>query len=149
MFKATQRLRVEWAQCDPAGIIYNPNYYIWMDGGTHALLQAAGFDFIGRTADDSDFVGCSLVASNMEFKSPLYFGDLVTLTSQVEKFGNTSFVIAHAFTRGNNPNPVARGAEVRVWAHCDPGDRKRLVARPVPEEIRKLLSVDRVVDVSA
>ena len=39
MFTATQRFRVEWAHCDPAGIIFNPNYYIWMDSGTHALLQ--------------------------------------------------------------------------------------------------------------
>ena len=42
MFTATQRIRVEWAHCDPAGIIFNPHYYLWMDSGTHALLQAAG-----------------------------------------------------------------------------------------------------------
>ena len=43
MLTANQRIRVEWAHCDPAGIIFNPHYYIWMDSGTHALLQAAGF----------------------------------------------------------------------------------------------------------
>ena len=43
MLTATQRICVEWAHCDPAGIIFNPHYYIWMDSGTHALLQTAGF----------------------------------------------------------------------------------------------------------
>ena len=46
MFTAIQRIRVEWANCDAAGIIFNPHYYIWMDGGTHSMLQAAGFDLI-------------------------------------------------------------------------------------------------------
>jgi len=148
MFKVTQRIRVEWAHCDPAGIIYNPNYYIWMDSGTHLLLQAAGFDFIGRSADDSDFLGCPLVASNMEFKRPISLGDVVTLVSQVKSFGNTSFVVAHEFMGDGVPGLVARGSEVRVWAHRESQNLKKILARPMPENIRGLLAVDKVVDVS-
>ena len=148
MFKVTQRIRVEWAHCDPAGIIYNPNYYIWMDGGTHALLQEAGFDFINRMADSTDFLGCPLVASNMEFKRPIAFGDVVTLVSQVESFGNSSFVIAHEFVGDKAPDLVARGAEVRVWAHRESQELKKILARPVPDHIKALLTVDKVVDVS-
>ena len=101
MFTATQRIRVEWAHCDPAGIIFNPHYYRWMDSGTHALLQAAGFDLIGQTHSDKLFRGCPLVASNMTFRKPLYFGDVVVCSSQVERFGNTSFVVVHEFRRGD------------------------------------------------
>lgn len=148
MFTTTQRVRVEWAHCDPAGIIFNPNYYIWMDSGTHALLQSAGFDFVAATSDSSDFLGCPLVASNMEFRHPLYFGDVVTLSSQVNKFGNTSFVVAHEFSKAGDPEPVAQGSEVRVWGHTDPQDPRRLVARPVPADIIAMLTVDGSVDVS-
>ena len=49
MFTATQRIRVEWAHCDPAGIIFNPHYYLWMDSGTHALLQAAAPHLMTQT----------------------------------------------------------------------------------------------------
>ena len=117
MLKATQRIRVEWAHCDPAGIIFNPNYYTWMDSGTHALFQAAGFDFVGSTHDDPLFRGFPLVHSSMEFNRPLYFGDITLLSSRVEEFGNTSFAVAHEFHREDEPEPVARGREIRVWGY--------------------------------
>ena len=148
MLTAFQRFRVEWAHCDPAGIIFNPNYYIWMDSGTHALLQAAGFDLIGSTRDDELFRGCPLVASNMEFKAPLYFGDITVLTSRVERFGNTSFVVAHEFRRGDEAGPVAIGSEVRVWGYSESEQSEKLVARPVPQAVRAMLSVEKTVDVT-
>ena len=156
MFTATQRIRVEWAHCDPAGIIFNPHYYQWMDSGTHALLQAAGFDLIGQTHSDKLFRGCPLVASNMTFRKPLYFGDVVVCSSQVERFGNTSFVVVHEFRlgdrrgdgRGDLAQPVASGSEVRVWGYSDANDSTILVARAMPDEVRAKLSVDKTVDVT-
>lgn len=148
MFTATQRIRVEWAHCDPAGIIFNPHYYLWMDSGTHALLQASGFDLIGETHRDKRFRGCPLVASNMSFRKPLYFGDVVLCSSQVERFGNTSFVVAHEFRRGDDAEPVASGSEVRVWGYSDSADPARLVARAMPDEVRAMLAVDKTVDVT-
>jgi 4-hydroxybenzoyl-CoA thioesterase len=148
MLTATQRIRVEWAHCDPAGIIFNPHYYIWMDSGTHALLQAAGFDLIGQIRNDKLFRGCPLVASNMAFRRPLYFGDITQCSSRVERFGNTSFVVAHEFHQGDNPDPVAVGSEVRVWGYSDADDPAKLVARPMPADVRALLSVETSVDVT-
>ena len=148
MFTVTQRIRVEWAHCDPAGIIFNPHYYIWMDSGTHALLQAAGFDLIGQTRSDPLFRGCPLVASNMAFRKPLYFGDVTTCTSRVESFRNTSFVVAHEFRRGDLDEPLATGSEVRVWGYSDADDPSRLIARVMPPEVREMLEVERNVDVS-
>jgi 4-hydroxybenzoyl-CoA thioesterase len=148
MLTATQRIRVEWAHCDPAGIIFNPHYYIWMDSGTHALLQAAGFDLIGLTHSDQLFRGCPLVASSMAFKKPLYFGDIAVCSSRVESFGNKSFVVAHEFRQGENPIPVASGNEVRVWGYSDADDPAKLVAQAMPEEVREMLSVEKTVDVS-
>jgi 4-hydroxybenzoyl-CoA thioesterase len=152
MFTATQRIRVEWAHCDPAGIIFNPHYYRWMDSGTHALLQAAGFDLIGQTHSDKLFRGCPLVASNMTFRKPLYFGDVVVCSSQVERFGNTSFVVVHEFRlgdrRGDLAQPVASGSEVRVWGYSDANDPTILVARVMPDDVRAKLSVDKTVDVT-
>jgi len=148
MVTDTQRIRVEWAHCDPAGIIFNPHYYRWMDSGTHALMQAAGFDLIGQIRRDSLFRGFPLVASNMNFRSPLYFGDITTCSSRVERFGNTSFVVAHEFRRDDLPEPVASGSEVRVWGYVDADDPDKLRARAMPDEVRAMLSVDGIVDVS-
>ena len=148
MFTTTQRIRVEWAHCDPAGIIFNPHYYIWMNGGTHALLQAAGFDFIEESSNVSSFRSCPLVASNMTFRRPLRFGDVVTMVSRVEKFGATSFVAAHQFFLCDDSEPIAQGSEVRVWAVADPDGVRDMVAHPVPENVKAMLRADREVDVS-
>lgn len=146
MFTAIQRIRVEWAHCDPAGIIFNPHYYIWMDGGTHSMLQAAGFDLPLKIREDKLFKGFPLVASNMAFKRPLYYGDITELTSKVTKFGNTSFVVAHEFRQGDVPDPVAVGNEVRVWAYSDQDDSEIMVVQRVPEDVRTMLSVNQTVD---
>lgn len=146
MFTATQRIRVEWAHCDPAGIIFNPHYYVWMDQGTHSLLCAAGFDFFQAVRDPGPFLGCPLVASNLNFKHPLRFGDVTELRSRPEKFGHTSFTIGHRFTL--NGRLVAEGSEVRVWVDRDPNRPQKLLARPVPDRIKSLLEVERTVDVT-
>ena len=148
MLTATQRIRVEWAHCDSAGIIFNPHYYRWMDSGTHALMQAAGFDLIGEIRRDKLFRGFPLVASNMDFRKPLYFGDITTCHSRVERFGNTSFVVAHEFRHADLKEPVASGSEVRVWGYVDAGEPERLRARAMPDEVRAMLSVDGSIDVS-
>lgn len=143
--KATQRIRVEWGHCDPARIIFNPNYYIWMDQGTHSLLEAAGFPFVERTATPG-FRGCPLVASGMSFYRPAHYGDIVLLTSEVEKFGNKSFTLRHSFHRGTDL--LADGHEVRVWAVNDPDDPKEMRGVPVPDDVRQMLTRDGVVDMT-
>ena len=146
MFTAIQRIRVEWAHCDPAGIIFNPHYYIWMDNGTHALFRAAGFDLPRRIHEDRRFIGFPLVASNMAFKRPLRYSDIAELTSKVEKFGNTAVTVTHEFRLRDDPDPVARGNEVRVWAFSDPVDTETMMVQRVPEDIRAMLSVNQTAD---
>lgn len=144
MLKAVQRIRVEWGHCDPARIIYNPNYYIWMDQGCHALLEAAGFPF-SEAAGGPDFRGLPLVASSAEFLAPARLGDRLAMWSEVEKFGTKSLTVVHEFRRG--AEVLARGHEVRVWGGPPPADDpERLVAIPVPEAVRAMLSKDGVVD---
>ena len=79
---------------------------------------------------------------------PFYFGDIATCSSQVEKFGNSSFVVRHSFRRGDEPDAFASGHEVRVWGYSKPEEPEQLLAVRVPDEVRALLSVDGSVDVT-
>lgn len=143
MLRAIKRIRVEWSHCDPARIIYNPNYYIWMDQGTHGLLEAAGFPYAEKAGNDG-FRGCPLVASGADFVEPLQFNDIVELSSSVTSFGRTSFRIEHLFAIGETP--YAKGFEVRVWGQDTDDKPGGLMAVPVPDDIRKALSRDAVID---
>ena len=142
MLITTQRIRVEWGHCDPARIIFNPNYYIWMDHGTHALLLEAGYDLAADTRDGKSR-GCPLVTSTAQFHAPAYHGDILTLKCTTHAFGNKSFTIAHEFSRDDKV--LCTGTEVRVWAGYDKNDPDRLFAVPVPAGIREGLSQSRQV----
>lgn len=146
MLRATQRIRVEWGHCDPARIIFNPNYYIWMDQGTHGLLEAAGFPF-AKLTESPEFRGCPLVASGMDFRSPAFYSDVLVLTSFVERFGSKSFTMRHLFTRDDTL--LAEGHEVRVWAANIPDDPRGMKAVPIPDTVRAMLERDASVDMTA
>jgi 4-hydroxybenzoyl-CoA thioesterase len=161
MLTSTLRIRVEWSNCDPAGIIFNPHYYIWMDAGSHALLKAAGMDLahaVGSagsgpsdaTKTDDKFKGYPLVTSTAQFHSPALLGDVLTLESTVAKIGNTSFETRHQFFRTEPDNTtgllLCSGSEVRVWGSTD--ENNALIAVRVPDWIRENLSVDKTIDSS-
>ncbi|MEC9346554.1 MAG: thioesterase family protein [Pseudomonadota bacterium] len=143
--RATQRIRIEWGHCDPARIIFNPHYYVWMDQGTHSLLEAAGFPFAALTAAPG-FRGCPLVSSGMDFRKPAFLADIVTLTSEVTQFGNRAFTVGHRFTRGDDL--LAEGREVRVWAIDDDTHPSGMRAIPVPADVRAMLERDGSVDMT-
>ncbi len=42
MFRNSIDITVEWGDCDPAGIVFYPNYFRWFNQGAHALFGAAG-----------------------------------------------------------------------------------------------------------
>ncbi len=145
MFKAIQRLRVEWAHCDPAGIIFNPNYYIWMDQGAHRLLEAAGIDML-PTDENPTSRGFPLVSSGMDFTRPARFRDVVTLKSRIAKIGTKSFRVEHRFLLGDAL--LAKGFEIRVWGASAADDTERLIALPLSDSLKDKLAADREVDVT-
>ena len=46
-FTNRYQTRAEWADCDPLGQTFYPNYFRWFDIGTHTLLDAAGHPYDG------------------------------------------------------------------------------------------------------
>lgn len=145
MFTAIQRLRVEWAHCDPAGIIFNPNYYIWMDQGAHRLLEAADVDMF-PTAENPTYRSFPLVSSGMDFTSPARFRDVLTLESKIARIGGKSFRVEHRFMLDGVP--LAKGFETRIWGASAPDDAEKLIAVPLSENLKQKLSANTQVDVT-
>ncbi len=141
MLKAVQKIRVEWSHCDPAGIIFNPHYYIWMDQGTHRIFEAAGFD-MPKEIGTNNFKGLPLVTSGATFIKPVRYGDTIELFSTITKFGNKSFRMEHSFMFENAE--VANGFEVRVWGNDD--GQGGMVGAPFPEKIKRLFDREETLD---
>ena len=146
MLIVTQRYRIDWGHCDPAGIIFNPNYFAWMDAGCHNLFKAARVPF-AEMMRDTDFVGCPLVKNEAEFTQPAFYDDIITLASQVESFSGKSFKLLHRFTRGGDL--LAEGREIRVWAYGNPMGGTAIKAEPVPDDVKATVSVQGTIDFSS
>ncbi|MCE1236137.1 MAG: acyl-CoA thioesterase [Hyphomicrobiales bacterium] len=135
-------VRIEWADCDAAGIVFYPNYFSMFDSSTHHLFEAAGWkkrDLIR----EFDIVGYPMVDTGAKFMVPSTFGDDVVIETQVSEFGRSSFKIAHRLLK-----PGPDGAEIvaieaweaRVWVGRHPDDPTRMKSRPIPEEVIRRLS---------
>jgi 4-hydroxybenzoyl-CoA thioesterase len=143
MLDSRMHIRVEWAHCDPATIVYNPHYFDWMDRGVHRLFEAGGFRLEQMARADPDFRGVPLVKASANFRAPARVGDLLTLSTRVARFGNRSFDLEHRFFLAGAL--IVDGAQTRVWGQAVPGQPDALQAIVVPDDVRAALSAPRVV----
>jgi len=128
----SRQVRIEWGDCDPAGIIFYPRYFEIFDASTAALFENA----LGMTKyqqlKDLDFAGYPLVCTQAKFIRPTRFGDNVTVDTTIT-FGRTSFEIEHRLSRGGEL--CVECAEKRVWVVRDA--EGRLKSHPVPAAVRE------------
>lgn len=123
---ATTR-RIEWGDCDPAGIVFNPNFFRWFDHGTALLFEAAGWPK-PLMLKEFNAAGTPVVETRAAFKSPCAYGDDVKITSSVSEIRNSSFDIAHVLTKGDKL--CVEGFETRVWTIRTPEGQLKSAALP-------------------
>src|ERR1700733_2301855 len=129
----TRKTRIEWGDCDPAGIIFYARYFEIFDTSTTILLERAlGMKKI-EYLKAYDFLGHPLVETRAKFRLPTRFGDEVTIETLLVACGRSSFRIEHRLTHAGAL--AAEGFETRVWGTRDPGDPKRMTAQPIPPEV--------------
>jgi 4-hydroxybenzoyl-CoA thioesterase len=124
------QFRIEWAHCDPAGIVFNSRFFEFFDWGTWTLFERALGIRPPDLAPAFGIIGLPLVDAGARFLGPVRFGDLVELTSQVTEFRSSRFDIEHRLMVHNVL--AVEGRETRVWATGDPARIKPL---PVPAEV--------------
>ena len=129
----TREVRIEWGDCDPAGIVFYPRYFEIFDASTSALFERA----LGLTKFQAlktfNFAGYPLARTRARFIRPTRFGDDVTVETTVE-FGRSSFAIEHRLNL--NGVTCVECSETRVWVVCDPADPGRLKSHPIPDAVR-------------
>ena len=130
-FTNSRKVRIEWGDCDPAGIIFYPRYFEIFDASTAALFEAA----LGITKFEMfktlDFAGFPLVRTHAKFIKPTRFGDDVVVESTIS-FGRSSFEIEHRLSLKGEL--CAECSEKRVWTVRDPATGN-LKSHPVPPAV--------------
>ncbi|MDH3320370.1 MAG: acyl-CoA thioesterase [Betaproteobacteria bacterium] len=127
--------QVHWGDCDPAGIIFYPTYFRWMDAACWAMFAGIGYDAKRMRAEH---LAMPLVSADCRFLYPAEQGNHCEVHSRIEHFGGKSFTVAHEVLREDGM-ALARGAEKRVWAKFENGPGTRLRGLAIPAELKALL----------
>jgi 4-hydroxybenzoyl-CoA thioesterase len=127
----SRTVRIEWSDCDPAGIIFYPRYFEIFDAATAALLERA----LGMTKLEQlkhfAFAGYPLARTRAQFRRPTRYGDDVVVDSKVT-FSRASFEIEHRLSL--NGIVCVECSETRVWVVRDAATGG-IKSHPVPEEV--------------
>jgi 4-hydroxybenzoyl-CoA thioesterase len=130
-FSNSRTVRIEWGDCDPAGIIFYPRYFEIFDASTAALFERA----LGITKFEMfktlSFAGFPLVRTRAKFIKPTRFGDDVTVDSTI-KFGRSSFEVEHRLSLQGEL--CVEASETRVWIVRDPATGG-MKSHPVPDDV--------------
>lgn len=130
---------VDWIYCDPAGIMFYPEFYIWFDQATEHLFTANGLSY-ERLKEKYNLVGLPLVESGAKYETPCKHGEKVELHTCVEEWAGKTFVMNHTIYHKSGTR-VLQGFERRVWAEMDPDSPVGMRAKPVPAEVQDLFKV--------
>ena len=133
MLTNTRKTRIEWGDCDPAGIIFYARYFDIFDVATTVLIERAlgmrKIDYL-RTYN---FSGHPLVETRARFRLPTRFGDEVSIETAVVACDRSSFKIEHRLTHAGAL--AVEGFETRVWVVRDADDPRRLKAQAIPADV--------------
>ena len=129
-------IRIEWGDCDPAGIVYFPRYFAIMDNCTAHLFEHATGITKYQMQQKFAFAGFPMVDIRAKFHVPTKYGDDVVVESKIVEFGRSRFEVEHRLLKGGEL--AVEGYETRVWVGRHPDDSSRIKSKPVPEEIVKL-----------
>ena len=133
MLKTTLSVHIGWGHCDPAKIVFYPNYFIWFDQSTHHLFDKAGANMSDLIVQYG-VVGLPIVDAHAEFLYPSKYDDVIEVSSWISELHEKTLVATHEIY--NNGHLAVKGSEVRVWARPHPDDPKRLQAHVIPDAIR-------------
>ena len=128
------KVHVEFGDCDPAGIVWFPNFFRWVDASSRHFFRVCGVPSWQETTRTHGIIGTPLVETRATFQRPASYGDDIEVHSSIEHWGSKSFQMVHRIRRADVL--LAEIVEKRVFAARHPDDPTRMVAVPIPEEFR-------------
>jgi 4-hydroxybenzoyl-CoA thioesterase len=131
------RFSVEFGDCDPAQIVFYPNFLRWMDAASLHFFRALGFPPWRELAQTDGILGTPIVDVQAKFIAPASYGDAIEVETSIAEWRGKSFVFAHLIRRASTV--LVEGREVRIFARRHPDDPHRIQAVSLPEHLRRLI----------
>ncbi len=133
-YKRTHKVRIEWGDTDPARITFYPNYFRWFDAAAHQMFEEAGVSL--NLLVDAGRVGFPIVEVHAEFKRPGFYADWIEVRAEIVEVGRKVLKVAYQVWRDDVL--LLEGYEKRVVARPHPDDPKRMSALEITADMRAL-----------
>lgn len=133
------KVNVEFGDCDPAKIVWFPNYFKWLDAASRYFFVQCGVPSWKETEKTIGVLGTPLVDIRTKFIKTASYGDQLDVHVGVSEWRNTSFVMDYKIYRGDDL--ILEAQDVRVFAafcETDNADHPRIRAVPIPPMILEL-----------
>jgi 4-hydroxybenzoyl-CoA thioesterase len=136
----THSVAIQFGDCDPAGIVFFPNFSRWMDAASLSFFMQCGLPPWRELVKTRGIVGTPLLEINTKFFKTVTYGETITISTHVEEWRAKVFVQVHRVTRtsGATEDLICEGREVRAFVKRDAENPDRLRAMPVPDDIKLL-----------
>jgi acyl-CoA thioester hydrolase len=124
-------LRVRYIECDAQKVVFNSRYSEYADVGMTEYLRAAGI----QDAFAHGPLDFQLVKQTIEWKAPAHFDEVLELSMQTTRVGNTSFTVLTEFRVAGDARVIVSIETIYVLV-----DASTLTKMPVPDDIRLALT---------
>jgi 4-hydroxybenzoyl-CoA thioesterase len=131
-------IQVQFGDCDPAGIVFFPNFLKWMDASSLHFFMSCGVPPWRELLKTRGIVGTPLLEINTRFKRPATYGERLQVRTHIESWRDKVFIQQHSIWR--DEVLICEGTETRAFLVHPPGEPDRIKAIAVPEDIRALCS---------
>ncbi len=132
----THTVEVQFGDCDPAGIVFYPNFQRWMDAGSLSFFMQCGGPPWRELVKTRGIVGTPLLETRTRFVTAATYAETLTIATHVQEWRNKVFVQHHRVTRGETL--ICEGTETRAFVRRDDDNPDRLRAVPVPDDIKAM-----------
>ena len=135
MHQNSRHLRIEWGDCDPAGIVFYPRYFAMFDHSTHLLIEtASGLSKYEMLQAYDDFIGLS------DGRYPRALHDPVPLRRRGHdpidlRAESADRALKWSTSCSRTGELCLEGFETRVWVGRDPQDASKIKSKPIPDDL--------------
>ncbi len=134
-------VQVQFGDCDPAGIVFFPNFSKWMDAASLHFFMTCGVPPWRELVKTTGIIGTPLLEINTRFSRPATYGETVFIDTCVVEWNNKTIKQQHTVKRTDPDGDTVLCIGMETRAFCvlkDPTNPASIKAIAVPENIKKL-----------
>ena len=132
MGEFTLPISISFGHCDPAAIVFYPNYFRWFDQSTHNLFEFVGIA-MGDLLDQHGGI-LPIVDAQASFKAPSRYGERIEISSSISEWKERTLKVLHQV---QNAGALAvEGYEMRAWVIPDESHPRGLRSETIPEILK-------------